>query len=301
MNRSTEGKVVGEGVLRPIGKLTTVDVSDSVQAVAQERMGYMLPALLNDCGQVSLSQVPSFADRVLLQYIHQVISLLGYSKWLLLPATHTFIRAPLVAHVIRSLVDIYARWLYVRDQPDPEIALRGLFVDSIDKAILAMEGANGAGHDVTKDINHLKDNKRILQAGRCRPIIVDILAKHDECEMLTAYRWESGHVHTGFATIAAHGQTLSSGALTMDVGLSPLSLWRVGQLTWASYGIALRTVTALGSRIGLPLAAVRRLDTHVRPQVRAAATRARDSDEPISPPYGDFEFPLWSVPAETST
>lgn len=301
MNGNTEEALEGV-VLNPVSGLTTVDVTDAIQTTAQARIGHMLRTLLNDCAQVPLSEMPSFTDRVLLQYLHHTINLFGHSQSLLIPAAKTFVRAPLVAHVVRSLADIYARWLYVLDQTDPENALRELFVDSIGTAILAMKAANDAGHhSVVKDIKQLEADKQTLQASRYRLNIVGVLESHHEHEVLTAYRWESGHVHTGFATIAAHGQTISSDALTMDVSLSPLSLWRVGQLTWASYGIALRTVTALGSRIGLPLTKVRKLDATIRPQVRAAATRPRDNAELTSPPYGDFEFPLWNSPGKNST
>jgi hypothetical protein len=78
----------------------------------------------------------------------------------------------------------------------------------------------------------------------------------------------------------------------VDVMLEPPSLWRMGQLTWATFGAWVRLASFLCKELRLAIEVLRACE-EVRPTVRQAAMRDRRDSEPLSPPYGEFEFPAW--------
>lgn len=113
--------------------------------------------------------------------------------------------------------------------------------------------------------------------------------------MLCVYRWESGHVHFGAAAIAAGGRTITQSVGQMDVAMVPVTLWRIGQLTWATYGVGLRALSHITSRMLIDTQYLAAADERMRGVARAAALGLRGADEPPSPHYGLFNFPLWRV------
>lgn len=280
-----------------ISNLPTIDVADVMQASARAALGELVARMLDHFECVAFSSTPSAVERATLQYLNRVVELMADAHHLLRPSERTFSRSHLVSHILRALAESHARTLSTWGSRDPDSTLRGMLSDSIRTELLGLEAAELAGADVEVPIRVLSDTKDML--GRHAPLnVVGTLEEHGEHEALAIYRWESGHIHGGTAEMMARGRSASFRDAVVDVGLNPASLWRVGQLTWATYGLGLRAVSLMAQRVRLPIDVLVEADQLLRVTVHSAAARIAGADEPPGPPYSSFSFPLGDSPGQ---
>lgn len=274
-----------------ISNLPPVDVSDEIQKSARAALGELASRMIDQFETVVFASMPSPLERATLQYLNRSIELVADAHHLLRPSERTFARAHLVSHVLRALAEAHARTLMTWRSPDPDSALRGALSDSTRRELLALKAAELAGADVREPTRILTETKEML-GDHVRLNVVGVLEDHREHEVLSVYRWESGHIHGGTAELMARGRSTSIGGAVIDVGLNPASLWRVGQLTWAIYGLGLRSITLMARSVRLPIDPLVEVDSQMRAVVRETADRLAGANEPPSPPYGAFDFPM---------
>lgn len=287
----------GSSDLTPIGEEVVatypgVDVTDDLQSDARSALGGVVTALLDDLGEAYHATVPSPANRVALQYASIALQLLSDSHSSLRPGATTFLRAHMVSNVIRSLVELHARQLSIRRAEDPDARARSLLAESLRTELLAMRLADSMANTSGDDTARLEAIQLALGDAPYQLNVVDELSTARRDDLIVAYRWESAHVHSGAAVLAARARLLAVADMTVDVSMNPLSLWRVAQLTWCSYGVALQLIDALVRRLSVGLGRTVAADTRARGTIRAAAERARGDGEPVSPAYHRFDFPF---------
>lgn len=271
------------------------DVADKTQQAAHSALGSALDRAFDDLGVWGRQTEPGFASRTGFQLCGHVLQLVANGWKLLHPGEHVFPHASGVSLCLRTLVDIHARQLDVWTAPEPEARLRGILAESHRQEQLALDAGERGGLEVES----LRSRLSSLPGSEGEPIrvnVANVLEQLSEWQMLCVYRWESDHVHTGAAALAAGGRTLHGAEQEMDVGMVPISLWRVGQLTWALYGVGFRTLSHLTTRIGIEMTSVSEADPLLRQACRASALGLRTADEPPSPQYGSFDFSQWVAP-----
>ena len=271
--------------------LPEIDVDDRDQALARSAIGSCVGLLLEYFEQVAFASDPGPAGRVSLVYLQQCIQLLADVHYLTKPSERTFPHAGLVGHVLRTLVEIHARSLAIWTSSDPDATLRGLLSESLRTELLALEAAKAAGADPTNLQSQLEAIRSEL-GDPTRLNVVGILETNEQA-LESIYRWESGHLHLGSAALMASARAFTAAGAVVDVGMFPTSLWRLGQVTWAAYGVAMRAISHLSGRIRVDFDPVRQADAAFRPTVRAPALREFTPDEPPSPRYGAFALPLY--------
>jgi hypothetical protein len=271
----------------------TDDPRDKVQAQASGALGQLIGAAIDDL-QVWIA--PTGVDvtrRVTFHYLAQAVWLVADGHSLLRAGETTFAHARSASNQLRTLCDLHARQLSTWQSSNPKDRLESLLADSVRQDLLALEAAEAAGSDVLD----LRRGFQTIQSSLPPPSpinVVNELKISREHELLCVYRWESTYLHSGIAALASAARTVTSPSATLDVAMWPMTLWRIGQLTWALYGVGLRVWTHLAARLSLELSRVRGSDASLRGVVRTAAKRPRPEHEPAAPTYSDFDFPLWS-------
>jgi hypothetical protein len=274
------------------------DSREPVQAAAHAALGQAVTAALDVLGTWRPDEMPSFLMRVTFQFASHLLQLMANSWKLLSPGEKTFTYASGASLCLRSVADLHAKLLAVWEAPDPGALLKEFLSDSLRQEILAIRAAAQAGADV----HALETQLAILQRKLGTPggvKVVETLTTFGEWETLTVFRWESAHVHVGTAALSAAGRTMEGEEAHVDIAMWPISLWRVAQLTWASYGLGVRSLSHACSRIGVDATELSDADNTFRQAARASALQLRPSDEPPSPQYGAFDFPLWPSGAST--
>lgn len=271
--------------------MSDVNTADEPQEKARGALGLILDRLLEHLA-VWRPESPAFVERISFQVLGHVLQTMATAHKLMAAGEETFTYASGVSGFLRALADIHARQLWIWNAEDSDTAVRGVLAEALRQEGLALDAAEETG----QDIEALREKLDTLEGADDVPMRVNIaeaLRAHGELEVLTVYRWESGQVHLGAAALAAGGRTIEREDERFDVAMWPVSLWRVSQLTWATYGVGLRAVSHLCYRLGFTLDDLAETESTARRVARAAAFGLRSSDEPPSPQYGLFDFPLW--------
>lgn len=271
------------------------DVHDADQGLALAAVG----GLVSDClDRAELKGKPGSVNltrRVAFFYLAESLQLMGDAAFLLRPGDEVFTHARGVSGVLRALVDVYARQIAIWNAPDPNQRLLEMLADSTKKERRALDSAASAGVDVRDADSVLAEIESSIGVAASPLNVTSTLAQHEEHELLSVFQWESSLVHLGAAAIAGGGRsvTLKTGQ-TFDVMLWPVSLWRVAQLTWATYGVGVRLLSLIESMAGFSQLNSRDLDVRYRASVMKSAQRPRPDREPVSPPYGEYGFELYA-------
>lgn len=269
------------------------DPRDEVQARAHALVGHVCDTALTELRIVVIRDEP--LGRLGLSYLSQSVEYLSHAHFLLRPGEQVFHRALLTGGVLRTMADLYGRCIEVWAASDSEKRMGEIAAQSVRQELLAFDAAKHAGADVESFLDVL-DAQASLLPSPTGVNVANVLEAVREDEMLTVYRFESAHIHFGEAARRARIRTLEeSAAGTLDVHLEPPSLWRVGQLTWATLGVWRRLASFICVKLDLG-PSVLKLAAEVEPNVRATAQRAHRESEPLSPPYHAFSFPMWGQP-----
>lgn len=277
-----------------LAALPSDDPRDAVQADAHKALGEAIRASVADFSPLERKSTPAYTERVSTLFATQAIQLLSDAHWSLIPRQRTFLHAHGASNALRTLVDLFSRQMSIWEAASPEDRLTELQAKSLRQEVLALDAAAKAGANVSSQRAELQKWQTAIGGQPDGINITDVLEKNKEHELLTVYRWESAHVHAARAAVEARARSLELPGATLDVALVPPSLWRVGQLTWATYGVGLRLITFLCSKISLTPARLLSVDDEIRPVAKRAADRPMPSAEPASPPYSEFSFPLWN-------
>jgi hypothetical protein len=276
---------------RPDHLTPPVDTSDVPQKAALGALGHVIDQAIEDLGQWHPDE-PTFLLRTSFQLVGHVLQLMSTARHLLVPGEDVFTYASGVSLCLRALCDIHARQLAIWDATSPESRLEGMLADSRRQELLGLDSAEKAGSP-TNDLREVLSRLAGAEGSAQSVNVTQALEEREEWEMLCVYRWESGHVHLGAAAIAAGGRTITQSVGQMDVAMVPVTLWRVGQLTWTAYGVGLRALSHITNRMSIDTPNLAAADDRVRAVAKAAALGLRSPDEPPSPHYGLFNFPLW--------
>lgn len=266
------------------------DSGDATQAEAHKALGEVFNQALSDLSVGVYRDTPLV--RLTVGHLAQSVEFLGHALHLLIPGERVFHRAPLVSGTLRVMTDVYARQLEIWGSADSDLRLEEVAAESVRQERLAYKAAGRAGAAVDELINRAAEELAALPTAR-GVNIANVLENAREHELECVYRFESAHVHFGETARRARTRVVSTREMDVGIHLDPLSLWRMGQVTWATLGVWRRLVSFLCSRIELELPFLALALTAER-VVRAAAQRERRSNEPPSPPYHEFDFPLWT-------
>jgi hypothetical protein len=276
----------------------TADPHDRIQADAYAGLGRILSSALDVFGRLIYPQQPSVPQRLTFQYSGHAANLLGYVHWLLRPRESTFTYAEGASMALRGLVELHARQLAVWSADSPPDRLREILAESLGRDLRAVAGTKDLGVDVSSLEFALLPIQQSL--GQARAVnVTEELRNADEGEILAVYQWESGQLHLGAAAVMSRSLSISEPDITWDVAMVPVTLWRVGQLTWASYGVFVRSVTHMAHWVGVDVSPLLKTDREIRDVVRAAALRDPLPNEPPCLPYGQFAFPAWAPPTQS--
>lgn len=271
------------------------DVGDPVQGAALVALGAFVSEALDRIEIRGDPGAVTRVHRVAFFYLAESLQLLGDACLLLRPGDNVFAHARAVSGILRTLVDVFGRQLAIWTASDPNLTMSELLADSIAKERRALENAADAGIDVRDLDANLQEAASSVGVSAHPLNVTSTLREHGEHELLSVFQWESSFVHLGAAAIASGGRsvTLKSGQ-TIDVMLWPVSLWRVAQLTWATYGVGMRVLSLIESKAGFDSVGTSELDTRFRETILATANRPRPPKEPPSPPYGQYRFELYA-------
>lgn len=278
-----------EAVSRVVGP----DPADPVQAGALAALGKAASGYLDALTAVQFESVPPIHARIALAYSHRAAAAFAEVHHLLKPTGLVHAFSGLSSLIIRTAADTFARVLEIATATDRDAELREQTARFIGQEVRALEAAESAGVDV-----------RVLLAGHramagqfstqgVRVNVSQVLEDAEEFEVLTAFRWESAHVHFGAAALAQATRSFSGDAVTIDIGAAPVQQWRLGQLTWAAYGVITKLLFSSAKLAGIDTTWLRSVDSEVRGTIRQTALREpRDGEDANSPPYGKMEFAL---------
>ncbi len=266
------------------------DPKDPRQIQARDALGAAANAALYQLSLIEFATPPSQLTRVMLTYARRAVTNLFDAHFLLGPTGRVHAHAAVSSLLIRSAADMYARVMAIAVSDDPDTELRGQLARSIDQEVMALEAAQRAGADVGTELESHGSTKNLLGVESKKVNVVDTLQGANEFEVLAAYRWESAHVHFGVAALNESTRSFVHDGVTIDVGISPVQPWRLGQLTWAVYAIDMKLLLAAAELAEVEIAGLREIDAAARSTIRETALREKASLEPDSPPYGSMDF-----------
>lgn len=206
---------------------------------------------------------------------------------------HTITYGGMASDALRTLCDMFGRQLAIWYAESPADVLAKDVAEGLRQELLALDASREAGIELDLERETLERVKAEL-GGPAKPIAVaNELRNRLEWEVLCVFRWESSHVHFGHAAVAATGRSIKTADGGMaDVVMYPMSVWRAGQIIWATYGIGLRLLTFVAHHLSIPLEGVRAFDAELRKAIRGGAMRDKRTDEAASPWYGGFAFSI---------
>jgi hypothetical protein len=219
---------------------------------------------------------------------------LMHSSFLLAPTGRAHVRASLVGPLLRTGTDLYAKLLdiFSKGGEDRIARLHGQFRHSLELDQKALVAATMAGLDVSAQQEQLAD-----LIGDFPPRSVTKVARalrdQGEHELEAVYHWESASVHLGGNYLAIRGATVLTPIGVVDVALAPISPFRLGQLTWAAYGVHLRLISKIANEMSWSMGEILGMNAECREVVRTTAKRTPSPVDGPHPPYGEMGFELW--------